>query len=343
MTLTSCNLGIGDGEPEKDLGDRILLLNSDGSEDHFFNRNCRSESGELYDIFYGNIQFFNDNRHFFLSNERLIIFDAETHGIIFILEDIELDYRDSSSYYYLSDRACISNDDNFIAFTSDHGLYYMEMATKEYFQITDSGRDYFPAFSLDNKVFFCRMDSTGSNCNLMSINLDGTGIEEHCSFIEKLSRILPGQVDSEMVFIVRGHSYFYQYDRETNQLECLCELPYDCGDIVDRSNDDKYFSFNNNQNDSDIISTYLYNMDEHLLYSYPEIYPYCNAKIMPDGDSIIVHYIGGNQALLYFDYASNTFTYQVQLEHGRLANSTDIIDISNDGQKIAVITHILND
>jgi hypothetical protein len=341
MTLISCNLG--DGEPQKDLGDRILLLNSDGSEDHFFNPKCRSESGELYDIDYGNIQFFNDNRHFFLSNERLIIFDAETHGIIFILEDIELDYRDSSSYYYLSDRACISYDDSYIAFTSDHCLYYMETDTKEYYQITDSGRDYFPAFSLDNKVFFCRMDSTSSDCNLMSINLDGTGLEEHCSFNEKLSRILPGRIDSDKVFIVKGNSYFYQYNRETNQLEYLCELPNDCGKIVDRSNDDNYFSFNRYQNSNDEISTYIYAMDEHVLFSYPEIDSYCNAKIMPDGESIVVHYFKSNQELLYFDFLSNTFTYQTQLEHGRLPASTNIIDISNDGQRIAVITRILGD
>lgn len=344
MTLISCNLGIGDGEPDKDLGDRILLLNSDGSEDHFFNRNCRSESGELYDIFYGNIQFFNDNRHFFLSNERLIIFDAETHGIIFILENIELDYRDKpdSPYYYLSDRACISYDDSLMAFTSGHCLNYMETDTKEYYQITDCGRDYFPAYSLDNKIFFCRMDSTGASCKLMSIYPDSTGLEEHCVFDEKLSRILPGQVDQNKVFIVKGNSYFYQYDRETNQLDYLCEIPNDRGMVVDRSNDDKYFSFNKCEF-IDATTTFLYVLDDETLYSFPEIYHESNAKIMPDGESIVVHDFSSDQALLYFDYASNTFTYQTQLEHGLLSGGKRTIDISHDGLRIVVITHIFND
>ena len=336
ITLISCNLGIGDGEPDKDLGNRILLLNADGTEDHFFFTHCRGESGALYDIHYGNIQFFNDNRHFFLSNERLIIIDAETHELNYILEDIELDYHDGPSYYYMSERACINYDDSLMAFTSGQCLYYLEMETKEYFQITDSGRDYYPAFSLDNKVFFCRMDSTGSSCKLMSIYPDGTDLEEHCSFNEKLSRILPGRIDSDKVFIVRGNSYFYQYDCGTEELEYLCELPNDCGKVVDRSNDDNYFSFNQNQ-------TYLYVIDDEILYSFPEIDNKCNAKIMPDGESIVVHYFYSNQELRYFDYASNTYTYQIQLEHGLLSGGKEIIDISNDGQRIAVITHLLND
>ncbi|MDP8321945.1 MAG: hypothetical protein RAO94_06315 [Candidatus Stygibacter australis] len=335
MTLTSCNLGIGDGEPDKDLGDRILLLNADGTEDHFFGISCKGESGSYYDAYYGIIQFFNDNHRFFLSNKKLIVFDAETHELDFVLEDIDLDFNSSGFTSNPSERACISYDDSLMAFTSEHCLYYLETDTKEYYQITDSGRDYYPAFSLDKKIFFCRMDSTGS-CNLMSIYPDSTGLEEHCAFDEKLSRILPGQVDQSKVFIVKGNSYFYQYDRETDQLDYLCEIPNDCGKVVDRSNDDNYFSFNQSQ-------TYLYVIDDETLYSFPEIDNKNNAKIMPDGESIIVHYFGTNQELLYFDYASNTFTYQIQLEHGRLPATTYIIDISSDGKKIAVITRILND
>jgi hypothetical protein len=340
ITLISCNLG--DGEPDKDLGDRILLLNSDGSEDDFFSKHYIGESGAIYDIYFGNIQFFNDNRHLFLSNERLIIFDAETHEVNFVLEDIELDFNSNGFTGNLSERACISYDDSQMAFTSDHCLYYMETDTKEYYQITDSGRDYYPAFSLDNKIFFCRRDSTESSYNLMSIYPDSTGLEEHCSFDERLSRILPGQIDQNMVFIVKGNSYFYQYNRETDQLEYLCELPNDCGKVVDRSNDDNYFSFNKNQT-IDMTTTFLYVIDDEILYSFPEIGNKCNAKIMPDGDSIVVHYFSSNQELLYFDFKSNTFTYQIQLEHGLLPAGAHIIDISNDGQRIAVITHILND
>ncbi|MDP8209605.1 MAG: hypothetical protein P9M05_02255 [Candidatus Stygibacter australis] len=336
ITLISCNLGIGDGEPDKDLGDRILLLNADGTEDHFFGRYCQGESGTGYDAYYGIIQFFNDNRHFLLSNRKLMIFDAEIYELDFVLEDIDLDFNSTGMTGNLSERACINYDDSLMAFTSGQCLYYLEMETKEYFQITDSGRDYYPAFSLDNKVFFCRMDSTGSSCKLMSIYPDGTGLEEHCSFDEKLSRILPGQVDRNMVFIVKGNSYFYQYDRETDQLDYLCEIPNDCGKVVDRSNDDNFFSFNQTQ-------TYLYVIDDETLYSFPEIDNKNNAKIMPDGESIVVHYFYSNQELLYFDFKSNTFTYQIQLEHGSLPAITNIIDISSDGQRIAVITRILND
>ncbi|MDP8211031.1 MAG: hypothetical protein RAO94_13315 [Candidatus Stygibacter australis] len=343
MTLISCNLGIGDGEPDKDLGNRILLFNSDGSEMHYFNKYYNGTSGNSYDATYGNIQFFNDNRHFALNNEYLLIFDAVDLDVQFILEGIEIDYNDhSSDTVIFSDRCAISYDDSLIAFTSGRSLYCLDLETNNYCQITDSGRDYYPAFGLDNKIYFCRKDTTRAVWTLMSLNPDGSDIEEYCSFDERINRILPGRIDVDKVFLVKGNSYFYQYNCGTDELNLLCEFPYDQGKVIDRSNDDNYFSFNHYHFSPEFISTFIYDTNIQNLYEISIKYGNCTTKIMPEGQSIFVCYFGGSpHRFMYLDYSNNTYSNEIPIEYSIKGTSVDKIDISNDCQKIVLITDIM--
>jgi hypothetical protein len=281
------------------------------------------------------MQFFNDNRRFALNNERLFIFDSETHEMEFMIDDIVIDYDSHTEDfgYVLAERVSISKNDSLVAFTSNHNIYCLKMDTKVYDQVTCTGRDFFPTFNNANVIYFVRSDSLREQYTLMSIKPDGSELIEYCTFEEKVNRILPGNVDQNKIFIVERFYSFYEYDIETNELDLLCEIPNHYGKIINRSNDDRFFSFCETVYIPERHSTFLYDTSNEYLYEDLNIFGTETAKIQPDGELILI--INSWPYLAFLDIQENDFVGDnLIIEFGASGYLTDQFDISKDSNNI---------
>ena len=227
IILNSCLFAPEGEEDVPTYTDSVIVMNIDGTEQ------------EVFSCMRGYPVAMNDNKRFIVCNEDLLIWDMETHNSTKYLTWIEVDYL---KYLDGIETIGVSYDDNYIAFTSDNSLYCFDLENNEYEQITSGSHDEFPKFGIDNRIYFSRKDNENDNYMLMSIEKDGSDLQQICLSEEMITHIFPGQADSSVVYFVSDRLHFNKVLIGTGISTLLHEQPDEIS-IIGRSNDDQYFSF----------------------------------------------------------------------------------------------------
>lgn len=327
LLLVSCNTV----KEERSPVEHMIVVNMDGTVECIFPHRYND-----LDCHHGVIVPMHDNHRFVLYNENLFIMDSMHEEVITLLTDIEVD---DEGYNPGREMISISYDDNYIAFTSENNLYCLNLIENEYIQLTSHGKDRYPAFGIDNRIYFARHNSEDENSSLMYIDLNGNNEIELCDVNNDITRILPGSNNNDIVYFVTDQIKFNQFNLSENEIYDLHEFEY-LTMIISRTNDGRYFCFSNS----------LYNNERHYLfdtqtntiqsYYYESPIERYISKVLPNCKKALIYNHSNSAVVRLWDIDTNSQAGEKMIIDNTSDTGLDVLAISYDASKFAIIHRI---
>jgi hypothetical protein len=331
LLLIVCILGInscGYMDDEKNYNYRLITFGTDGSELYAYHVKYNDLNCD-----HGVIEPMHNSRRFAVCNENLFIFDVDTHEIESYLEDIDID----EEYDHNGPTGFgISYDDRYIAFTSGYQVYCFDMITNEFTQITTGFSDEFPTFGIDNRIYFSRLNSENNSYKLMSIEIDGSELQELCEHDEYITKIFPGHADPNIVYFLSKWRNFQKTLLDSGEKITLYEFTSDYY-LISKSNDDQYFNFSSDSNTQYIFDTQTNAMQTYL---YPELTEKRISVILPDEKIAFISKKDYEVYGMLWDIDSNYRIGEEFLVRNTTETGSQFMAISSDGTVIALFHKI---